>query len=87
MKYLTYPFKLLLFIPVWFYKFIISPCLPHTCRFTPSCSNYFLKAVEEFGPFKGFCMGLRRVARCRPGGGYGFDPVPTNLKGEAKWLF
>ena len=86
-KILTYPIKIIMFVPIYIYKFLISPLLPHTCRFTPSCSTYFLQAVEEFGPLNGFLLGVKRIARCRPNGSYGYDPVPTNLKGEAKWLF
>jgi uncharacterized protein len=46
------------------------------CRFTPSCSNYALEAIERFGASKGFSLTVRRLARCRPGGPFGFDPVP-----------
>ena len=86
-KIIIFPFKVLLLIPVWIYKFCISPLLPHTCRFVPSCSNYFIKAVGEFGIFKGSVLGLKRIARCKPNGQSGYDFLPINLKGESKWLF
>lgn len=88
MKYLIAPIKFLIKLPVYFYKYLISPMLPSVCRFTPSCSNYFLMAVNEFGPIKGFGYGVKRILRCRPGSkSHGYDPVPINIKGEGKWLF
>ena len=88
MKILFYPFKLLVKCPVYFYKYCISPLLPHVCRFTPSCSNYFIGAVNEFGPFKGLLIGLKRISRCTPKNKlYGYDPIPINIKGDTKWLF
>jgi putative membrane protein insertion efficiency factor len=50
--------------------------MPPTCRFTPSCSEYTLQAVEKFGLLKGSWIGLKRIARCQPWGGSGHDPVP-----------
>ena len=46
------------------------------CRFEPSCSRYFVEAVERFGIWRGGWLGLKRMARCHPWGGHGFDPVP-----------
>lgn len=46
------------------------------CRFTPTCSEYTRVAIEKYGAFRGAWMGLRRICRCRPGGGFGYDPVP-----------
>lgn len=88
MRYILLPFKFLIKLPIYFYKYLISPLLPNVCRFTPSCSNYFIGAVNEFGPFKGTIIGAKRILRCRPGSkAYGYDPVPINIKGEGKWLF
>jgi putative membrane protein insertion efficiency factor len=58
------------------YQVALSPLLPASCRFTPSCSQYFLEALREWGLFRGTWLGVRRILRCRPGGGAGFDPVP-----------
>jgi putative membrane protein insertion efficiency factor len=82
----TYPLKLLLLGIVYFYKVIISPVLPNTCRFNPTCSTYMIQAINQFGIFKGVVLGVKRLSRCVPGGGSGFDPVPLNIKGELKWL-
>ena len=46
------------------------------CRFTPTCSEYTRIAIEKYGVFRGAWMGLCRICRCRPGGGFGYDPVP-----------
>lgn len=88
MRYILIPFKFLIKLPIYFYKYLISPLLPNVCRFTPSCSKYFIGAVNEFGPFKGAMIGAKRILRCRPGSKtHGYDPVPINIKGEGKWLF
>jgi uncharacterized protein len=58
------------------YKACLSPILPHACRFTPTCSDYCREAVERHGVFRGLWMGGRRLVRCHPLGGHGFDPVP-----------
>lgn len=61
---------------VQFYKKFISPITPATCRYEPSCSTYMIQAIETHGAFKGFWLGLKRIARCNPWGGCGYDPVP-----------
>ena len=66
----------LLLLPIYFYKGAISPLTPPSCRFTPSCSTYALEAIRKRGPFKGFYLALRRILRCHPWGGSGYDPVP-----------
>jgi putative membrane protein insertion efficiency factor len=58
----------------WYQAF--SARRPPVCRFHPSCSEYAITAVETFGVRRGTRLALRRVGRCRPGGSYGFDPVP-----------
>ena len=67
--------KLLLFT-IRFYQLAISPFLPPSCRFTPTCSQYAVKAIHKYGPFKGLWLAIKRILRCRPGGGSGYDPVP-----------
>jgi putative membrane protein insertion efficiency factor len=57
------------------YQSLVSPALPATCRFYPSCSQYMLEAVRKKGALRGVWMGLKRIARCHPCGGSGYDPV------------
>ncbi len=58
------------------YQLVLSPILPNACRFTPTCSQYTLEALKKYGFFKGIVLGIKRISRCRPGGGDGYDPVP-----------
>jgi len=59
-----------------FYKLKISPVLPPACRFTPTCSEYMLEAIEKYGFLKGTYLGTRRLLRCHPFHKGGYDPVP-----------
>lgn len=60
-----------------FYQVCISPYKgAASCRFTPTCSAYALEALRKYGPFKGGWLALRRILRCHPWGGSGYDPVP-----------
>ncbi|NJL48914.1 MAG: membrane protein insertion efficiency factor YidD [Leptolyngbyaceae cyanobacterium SM2_5_2] len=70
--------KALLIILIRGYRQFISPLFPPTCRFTPTCSQYALTAVERFGPVKGSWLAVRRIARCHPFHPGGYDPVPGN---------
>ena len=58
------------------YQRVVSPLFPPSCRFTPTCSNYALKAIERYGLFRGGWLALKRVGRCHPWNPGGFDPVP-----------
>ena len=60
------------------YQIIISPILGPNCRFYPSCSNYMIEAIKEWGPLKGLFLGFKRVTKCHPYGKSGNDPVPKN---------
>jgi len=59
-----------------FYQACLSPVLPSSCRYYPSCSAYAYEAVEKWGACQGARLALRRLLRCRPWGSYGYDPVP-----------
>ena len=58
------------------YQLIISPWLGPSCRFTPTCSQYGLEAFKKYGVLKGFWLTIKRISRCHPWGGKGYDPVP-----------
>lgn len=59
-----------------FYQGAISPFFPPSCRYTPTCSQYGVEAMQKHGPFKGGWLTLKRIASCHPWGGSGYDPVP-----------
>jgi putative membrane protein insertion efficiency factor len=63
-------------ILIRFYQWVISPALGPKCRFTPTCSQYAADALKKHGVVKGLVLAIKRVSKCRPGGGHGYDPVP-----------
>jgi len=66
------------------YKYLISPLLGHSCRYLPTCSEYSIDALKEYGFFKGLLISIKRILSCHPikflGGGEGFDPVKKEMK-------
>jgi len=76
MKWLKLIFSKLIVGSVRFYQLAISPWLGKSCRYTPTCSQYMIEAVNEWGPMKGFWLGIKRIGSCHPWGGEGYDPVP-----------
>lgn len=64
------------------YQYAISPLLGANCRYTPTCSAYTVEAIKTHGPFKGGWMGIKRISRCHPWGGHGYDPVPPKEDGK-----
>ena len=58
------------------YQLLVSPLLPPACRFLPTCSEYAAEAIERHGAWRGIILASRRLARCHPWGGCGYDPVP-----------
>ena len=69
-------FGLILIIPIMAYQILISPLLGPSCRFTPTCSQYAVEAIQKYGPIKGSWLAVKRIIRCHPWGGCGHDPVP-----------
>ncbi|KAA6440480.1 membrane protein insertion efficiency factor YidD [Dyadobacter flavalbus] len=68
--------KTLLIGLVRIYQGVLSPYLPNSCRYTPTCSLYMIQAIQKHGAVKGTWLGLKRFSRCHPWGGHGHDPVP-----------
>lgn len=68
--------KTILILLVKFYKSAISPYLPPACRYTPTCSEYTMQALEKHGALKGSFLAIKRILSCNPWGGHGHDPVP-----------
>ena len=68
--------KKLLILPIKFYQIFISPLCRGCCRYRPTCSQYMIEAIRIHGAFKGVWLGIKRILRCNPWGGAGFDPVP-----------
>lgn len=66
----------ILILPVRFYQLAVSPMLPPSCRYEPTCSQYTIEALRKHGPVKGLWLAVRRILRCHPWGGSGYDPVP-----------
>jgi len=69
-------FNALFLLLIRVYQYVLSPLLPNSCRFVPTCSQYGVEALQKHGPFKGLWLTLKRISRCHPWGGSGYDPVP-----------
>lgn len=79
------PVSRILSLPIKFYRRFISPLKGSpSCRFTPTCSQYALDALSEWGAIVGSALALWRVLRCNPFGGCGYDPVPINRRRRAR---
>lgn len=77
MKFLLQLLSLPFLVLIKIYQWVISPILgPNKCRFTPTCSHYAAEALKKHGPFKGLWLAIKRISRCHPWGGKGYDPVP-----------
>ena len=80
MKWLNTLIKKVFIFPIKLYQWLLSPMLGKSCRFHPTCSHYMVEAIEEWGILKGGWMGLKRIGRCHPWGGSGYDPVPKKVE-------
>ncbi len=76
LKYVSKALKLLVLVPIYFYRYFISPFTPSSCRHVPSCSEYAIRAVQIHGIFIGVYLATKRLSRCHPWGTTGYDPVP-----------
>lgn len=70
------PLARIVALPVRAYRLMLSPWVGHACRFQPTCSAYALEALDRHGALRGGWLTLRRIGRCHPWGGWGYDPVP-----------
>jgi putative membrane protein insertion efficiency factor len=77
MKILKKILGIIFLIPIYFYKWGISPYTSSSCRHVPTCSTYAVEAVKIHGPFKGIWLATKRLSKCHPWGTSGYDPVPT----------
>jgi len=67
-------------IPVQLYRWFLSPFIGRCCRYHPTCSAYALEAIEKHGAVRGWWLAAKRIGRCHPWGGAGFDPVPDEAR-------
>lgn len=77
--FLLFISKAIAYLPivlVKFYQIVISPFFPNSCRYTPTCSSYAIEALKKHGIVIGLWLTIKRIARCNPWGGHGYDPVP-----------
>lgn len=72
--------------PIRFYQLVISPLLPPGCRYVPTCSTYAAEAIMRFGVIKGSWLAFKRLCRCHPWGGSGYDPVPEIHSSKRKYM-
>lgn len=72
--------KYIFILPIRIYQKVISPMLPPSCRYYPTCSQYMVEAIQEWGVFKGLWLGIKRFLSCHPWSEGGHDPVPKRKK-------
>ena len=72
--------KYIFILPIKLYQKLISPWLGQNCRHTPTCSQYAIEAIQEWGVLKGLFLGVKRISKCHPWGTHGYDPAPKNIK-------
>lgn len=80
MQVLKRLFSLPFILAVKIYQWVLSPLWPAVCRFDPTCSHYAIEALQKRGPIIGLWLAIRRIARCHPWGGQGYDPVPESKR-------
>ena len=75
-KIVIFPFILI----IRAYQLVISPMLGSNCRFMPTCSEYTMGSLKEYGLVKGTFLSIKRIGKCHPWGGHGYDPIPTKME-------
>ena len=71
-------FPIILFIK--FYQLFLSPIIGQNCRYLPTCSEYTVGCLKQFGLIKGFLLSMKRISKCHPWGNHGYDPIPDNVE-------
>ena len=84
MKILIKILEYIVLLPIYFYRYAISPLKPPSCRYTPTCSEYAVQAVKKHGPLKGLWLATRRILSCHPWNGSEYDPVPDTFSFRKK---
>ena len=84
MKTLKKIVEFLFLIPIYIYRYTISPLKPPSCRYAPTCSVYAIQAIKKHGVIKGIYLGTKRILSCNPWGGSGYDPVPEEFSFRKK---
>lgn len=84
-RVIDFPFRWTAIGLITIYRYTLSAFMGRTCRHLPTCSEFTLLSIKQFGFWPGGWMGLARIVRCRPGGTDGFDPVPEKLPQKAVW--
>ena len=84
MIYTKLMLKKLCIVFIYMYKWILSPVLPKSCRFLPSCSDYALEAIDKHGVLGGSYLTIKRISNCHPFGGHGIDMVPKQITTKRK---
>jgi len=84
MKTIRNILEFIVLLPIYFYRYAISPLKPPSCRYTPTCSEYTVQAIKKHGPFKGVWLASKRILSCNPWGGSGYDPVPEKFSFRKK---
>ena len=79
MKILKKVIEFIFLLPIYIYRYTISPLKPPSCRYAPTCSEYSIQAIKKHGVIKGIYLGTKRILSCNPWGGSGFDPVPEEF--------
>ncbi|MGC3978140.1 MAG: membrane protein insertion efficiency factor YidD [Paludibacteraceae bacterium] len=79
MKILKKIIEFIFLLPIYIYRYSISPLKPPTCRYLPTCSEISIQAIKKHGVIKGVYLGTKRILNCHPWGGSGFDPVPEEF--------
>lgn len=85
-KFLLYPLLFVEIVLLKFYKLCISPFKKSYCAFIPTCSNYMIRSIKNFGPVKGLFLGFKRLKRCNGKNNGGLDLEPLNILGDYKWV-